>query len=138
MTELTVEEIQEPVPQPVVEEPPEPEPPAPEEVQAEEPAELPQEEVSAPKNGGDHLGAKTRETTPVESLNVSRSSVGLPEEEVFFLSRQVLVPVLGYFVEDGVHALGALVLFAVEILIAFDARGAVVFDFSEARFLPRR
>ena len=51
MTELTVEEIQEPTPQPVPEEPPE-EPPQlrrePPEVQAEEPAELPPE-PPAPK-----------------------------------------------------------------------------------------
>ena len=60
MTELTVEEIQEPTPQPVSEEPPE-EPPGeppelrrePSEVQAEEPAELPPE--PAPKRRGRKL-----------------------------------------------------------------------------------
>ena len=52
MTELTVEEIQEPTPQPVSEEPPEPEPVAPEpEVQAEEPAELPPEPPALKRRG---------------------------------------------------------------------------------------
>ena len=65
MTELTVEEIQEPTPQPVSEEPPEPEPVAPEpEVQApEEPAELPPEEVPAPKRRGRPPGSKN----PIQS-----------------------------------------------------------------------
>ena len=64
MTELTVEEIQEPTPQPVSEEPPEPEPPGeppelrrePPEVQAEEPA----EEPPAPKRRGRPAGSKNK------------------------------------------------------------------------------
>ena len=65
MTELTVEEMQEPTPQPVSEEPPEPEPVAPEpEVQVEELAELPPEvadvEVPAPKKRGRPAGSKNK------------------------------------------------------------------------------
>ena len=63
MTELTVEEIQEPTPQPVPEEPPE-EPPqetsAPEPEVIEEPAELPPEEVPAPQRRGRPPGSKNK------------------------------------------------------------------------------
>ena len=60
MTELTVEEIQEPTPQPVSEEPPPEEPPQepPEPEVIEEPAELPPE--PAPKKRGRPAGSKNK------------------------------------------------------------------------------
>ena len=78
MTELTVEEIQEPTPQPVPEEPPEEPPEAPPElrreppeVQAEEPAELP----PAPKRRGRPAGSRNKP----KALPKRRAAVEAPE-----------------------------------------------------------